>query len=90
LIPNVKCYGGHFCAGIAQQAARELDSPPLFKHSFGPMIAIYANLSDQPARVGDLDAAFLQFIARWNQGAPEDRVQIPYEYLLVVARKSPR
>jgi ubiquinone/menaquinone biosynthesis C-methylase UbiE len=59
----------------------------LFKHSFGPMIAIYASLSDQPARVADLDAAFLQFIARWNQGAPEDRVQIPYEYLLVVARK---
>jgi hypothetical protein len=62
----------------------------LFKHSFGPMIAIYSSLSDQPARAAELDAAFLQFIARWDQGAPDDRVQIPYEYLLVVARTSPR
>jgi hypothetical protein len=54
------------------------------------MIATYTSLSDQPARVAELDAAFLQFIARWDRGAPDDRVQIPYEYLLVVARKSPR
>ena len=62
----------------------------LFKHSFGPMIAIYSSLRDQPARAAELDAAFLQFIARWDQGAPDGRVQIPYEYLLVVARKSSR
>jgi 2-polyprenyl-6-hydroxyphenyl methylase/3-demethylubiquinone-9 3-methyltransferase len=59
----------------------------LFTHSFGPMIAIHASLGDQPARAAELDDAFMQFIARWNQGAQEARVQIPYEYLLVVARK---
>ena len=62
----------------------------LFTHSFGPMIAIYASLGDQRARITELDEAFLQFIARWNQSAPEGRVRIPYEYLLVVARKASR
>jgi len=30
---------------------------------------------------------FLQFIARWNRGASEGQVRIPYECLLVLARK---
>ena len=59
----------------------------LFRDSFGPMVAIYAGLRDQVARTAELDAAFLQFIARWNRGASEGRVRIPYEYLLVLARK---
>jgi len=59
----------------------------LFRHTFGPMVAIYASLSDQPARMAELDASFLQFIARWNRGGPEGAVRIPYEYLLVIARK---
>jgi ubiquinone/menaquinone biosynthesis C-methylase UbiE len=62
----------------------------LFRHSFGPMIAIYSSLGDQRARAAELDEAFRQFIACWNQGAPEGRVRIPYEYLLVVARKASR
>jgi ubiquinone/menaquinone biosynthesis C-methylase UbiE len=57
----------------------------LFKDTFGPMVAIYEGLSGQPARQTELDEAFLQFIARWNQGG--DRVRIPYEYLLVIARR---
>jgi ubiquinone/menaquinone biosynthesis C-methylase UbiE len=57
----------------------------LFKHTFGPIVAIYAGLSDQPARQAELDKAFLEFIARWNRGG--DRVRIPYEYVLVIARK---
>jgi ubiquinone/menaquinone biosynthesis C-methylase UbiE len=59
----------------------------LFKHAFGPMVAIYASLNDQPERIAELDARFLQFIARWNRGESEDRVRMPYEYLLVIARK---
>jgi hypothetical protein len=51
------------------------------------MIAIYSSLGDQRARAAELDEAFLQFISCWNQGAPEGRVRISYEYLLVVARK---
>jgi 2-polyprenyl-6-hydroxyphenyl methylase/3-demethylubiquinone-9 3-methyltransferase len=57
----------------------------LFKQAFGPMVAIYESL-DKPARGHELDGAFLEFIARWNRGSA-GRVEIPYEYLLVVARK---
>ena len=59
----------------------------LFRHAFGPMVAIYASLSEQDARMAELDAAFLQFVTRWNQGAPDGCVRIPYEYLLAIARK---
>jgi hypothetical protein len=58
----------------------------LFRDTFGPMVAIYASLRGQDQRAAELDAAFLQFIARWNRGTGE-RVQIPYEYLLVIGRK---
>jgi ubiquinone/menaquinone biosynthesis C-methylase UbiE len=59
----------------------------LFSHAFPPMVAIHASLSDQPSRSAELDKAFLDFIARWNRGTREGRVRIPYEYLLVVARR---
>ena len=51
------------------------------------MVAIYASLSDQPTRMSEPEAAGLQVIARWNRGGPEGVVRIPYEYLLVIARK---
>jgi hypothetical protein len=57
----------------------------LFAHAFGPMVAIRAGLGGQPTRQAELDKAFLEFIARWNRGGA--RVRIPYEYLLVMARK---
>lgn len=57
----------------------------LFKSSFGPMVAIYAALD--PSRHAELDDAFLQYIRRWNRATTENGVRIPYEYLLVVARK---
>jgi ubiquinone/menaquinone biosynthesis C-methylase UbiE len=56
----------------------------LFRDTFGPMVAIRASLNDQPMRRAELDEAFLQFIARWNRG--NGRVEIPYQYLLVIAR----
>ena len=45
------------------------------------------SLSDQPARMAELDAAFLQFIARWNQGTREGPSGFRNEYLLVIGRK---
>lgn len=59
----------------------------LFKHTFGPMVAVFASLRGQPARAAELEAAFLQFVERWNRGGRGGRVQVPYEYLLVVAHK---
>ena len=58
----------------------------LFRDSFGPMVAIYAGLRNEPARMAELDEAFLQYIRRWNRDTSEERVRIAYEYLLVVAR----
>ena len=47
----------------------------------------HAGLRDQAARLAELDAAFMKFIARWNRDASEGHVRIPYEYLLVLAHK---
>ena len=60
----------------------------LFKQSFGPMVAIYTSLADDPARASALDRGFADFITRWNRGRAAGRVAIPYEYLLVVARRA--
>jgi len=60
----------------------------LFKQAFGPVIAIRASLSGQPDRAAALDRDFLEFITRSNRGPVAGPVKIPYEYLLVVARKA--
>ena len=70
-----------------EAASSSTDYFDLFRSSFGPMVAIYASLSDQTARMAELDEQFFQFIARWNRGVPAGPVQIPYEYLLVIGRK---
>jgi ubiquinone/menaquinone biosynthesis C-methylase UbiE len=58
----------------------------LFKETFGPMVAIRASLAAQPERAAALERDFLDFAGRWNRGTPEGRIDIPYEYLLIVAR----
>jgi hypothetical protein len=52
------------------------------------MVAIYTSLAGQPDRTAAVDRDFLEFVGRSNRGMPEGPVQIPYEYLLVVARKA--
>jgi hypothetical protein len=59
----------------------------LFKATFGPVIATYASLADQPDRAAALDRDFLEFATRSNQGEPDGPAEYHYEYLLVVARK---
>jgi len=58
----------------------------LYKATFGPMIALYSSLADDPQRTADLDRAFLEFATRSNRGAPDGPVEYPFEYLLVIAR----
>jgi ubiquinone/menaquinone biosynthesis C-methylase UbiE len=60
----------------------------LFKQTFGPMVAIYKSLAGQPDRAVALDRDVLEFVGRSNRAMHEGPVQIPYEYLLVVARKA--
>ena len=70
-----------------ETAADARDYLQLFRSTFGPMVAIYDGLASEPARAATLDRAFLDFVARANRGTPGERIQIPYEYLLIVARK---
>ena len=59
----------------------------LYKETFGPVIAVYEALQDEPNRVAQLDREFLDFARRANRGAPDGWAEYPYEYVLVVARK---
>lgn len=75
-----------------RQAYVETASSPrdyfeLFRHAFGPVVAIYASLNGDAARIKELDEAFADFIARWNRSTSGGGVRIPYEYLLSVIRK---
>jgi ubiquinone/menaquinone biosynthesis C-methylase UbiE len=56
-----------------------------FKETFGPVVAVYASLADEPDRVAELDAAFLDFATRANEGPPGGPAAYRYEYLLAVA-----
>ena len=54
-----------------------------FKETFGPAVAVYAGL--EPERAAELDATFLDFAVRANDGPPEGPAAYRYEYLLAVA-----
>ena len=62
----------------------------LFESTFGPLIAIRASLTGDPARVAAFDQDFRDFTTRCNHGAPGGPAEYPYPYLLVVARKAHR
>jgi SAM-dependent methyltransferase len=54
-----------------------------FKRNYGPTIAAYRGLEDDPARTAELDQALLDLVERFR--TPEGSVS--WEYLLVVATK---
>jgi SAM-dependent methyltransferase len=70
-----------------ERAASPHDYCEFFNETFGPAVAIYSSLADQPQRAAALDREFLEFATRSNRGAPEGPAEYHYEYLLVVARK---
>jgi ubiquinone/menaquinone biosynthesis C-methylase UbiE len=70
-----------------ERSASPSDYREFFKSTFGPAIAIYASLADQPDRAAALDRDFLEFANRGNQGAPGGPAEYRYEYLLAVAGK---
>jgi ubiquinone/menaquinone biosynthesis C-methylase UbiE len=59
----------------------------LFKQTFGPVVAIYQSLVNQPDRIAALDRDFLDFATRANSGPSWGAAEYRYDYLLVVARK---
>ena len=58
----------------------------LFKETFGPVIALFEFLADQPERVTELDEQFLEFAIRENRAAAGANAEYEYEYVLVIAR----
>jgi ubiquinone/menaquinone biosynthesis C-methylase UbiE len=76
-----------------RQYVERLSTPPatpeayvdFYKETFGPVIALYGSLADQPERVAALDREFLDLATRWNKGTPE-AAEYHYDYLLIVAR----
>jgi SAM-dependent methyltransferase len=59
----------------------------LFKRTFGPVVALRADLAPEPARLAAFDAALADFAARANTGRAGGAAEYPYDYLLIVARK---
>jgi ubiquinone/menaquinone biosynthesis C-methylase UbiE len=70
-----------------ERAASPHDYRELFKQTFGPVVATYASLADDPDRAAALDRDFLDFAKRANRGRPGGPAEYTYEYLLVVAGK---
>lgn len=71
-----------------ERAASGEEYCTLFRETFGPLIAIRDSLA--PARRAELDRAFLESVVKWNKGRSTGAVEIPYEYLLVIARTAAR
>lgn len=70
-----------------ERAKTPRDYRELFKETFGPVVATYDSLADDPERRAALDADFLEFAVRANTGPAEGPAEYPYEYLLVVAER---
>ena len=66
---------------VVDHFARPADLCDYYRRNFGPTIAAYAAVADDPERRGALDRDFLEFAERWHRGGTYE-----LEYLLVVAR----
>lgn len=59
------------------------------KETFGPVTAIYSGLEQRdPKRADQLDEELLQFAAGANRAPAGRGAELPYEYVLVVAKKA--
>ena len=76
------------CHVYVERAPSPQDYCRLFRETFGPMVAIRSSLDDAPERQAELDRAFLEAVIRWNKGRSSGPVEIPFEYLLVIARRA--
>jgi ubiquinone/menaquinone biosynthesis C-methylase UbiE len=71
-----------------ERAASPSEYVELFKQTFGPIVATYRSVADQPERSAALDRDFLEFAERTNSGPAEGPAEYRYEYLLVIARRA--
>jgi len=66
---------------------RPEDFRDYFKARYGPTIAVYRGLADDPQRTAALDAELAELARRHDQGT--GRTIMEWEYLLLTARKRP-
>ena len=67
---------------------RPEDFRDYFKANYGPTIAVYRAIADDPERTAALDAELADLARRHDLGGPEDRSTVmEWEYLLFTARK---
>lgn len=73
------------------QYVERADSPGAYidfvKETFGPVIATSAAVSGEPEKAAALDRDLLAFASAANRGPAGGPAELPYEYLLIVARK---
>jgi ubiquinone/menaquinone biosynthesis C-methylase UbiE len=58
-----------------------------YKQTFGPVVAAFAGVENNPERSAALDREFLEFVEHANVGSPSGPTELRFEYLLVLARK---
>jgi ubiquinone/menaquinone biosynthesis C-methylase UbiE len=58
-----------------------------YRQTFGPVIAAFASVEDDPERSAALEREFLDFAEGANAGSPDGPTELRFEYLLVLARK---
>lgn len=59
----------------------------LFRRAFGPVVAAYEGLRDDPERRAALDRDFLEFATRFNAGPDGGPAEYRYDYVTVLAKK---
>jgi ubiquinone/menaquinone biosynthesis C-methylase UbiE len=73
------------------QYVERADSPGAYvefvKTTFGPVVATFAAMAGEPERAAALDRDLLTFASLANRGPADGPAEIPYDYLLIVARK---
>ncbi len=82
-VESLELTRGHY----VERAETPLAYRELFKQTFGPVVATYASLAQDPARAEALDRDFLEFATRADSGPPAGPAEYSYEYLLVIARR---
>jgi ubiquinone/menaquinone biosynthesis C-methylase UbiE len=70
-----------------ERAASPAAYRDLFRETFGPVVATYAALADDPGRTAAFDGDLLAFAERADSGPPGGPAEYRYEYLLVLARR---
>ncbi len=70
---------------VVDRFAAPQDFLDLFKSSYGPTIAVYRALGEDPERAAALDADLLGLVERFDVG--DGTTVLPWEYLLVTATR---